>query len=377
MEIPTGRLVERRGEAAPASPRIIVRIPDMLHHPSLILATLAAALVLPRAARAPWEALDSGTSASLRGLNVADERTVWASGQRGTVVTSADGGATWRDVSIPGATAFDVRAIHARSALVAHAAATAGRIWRTTDGGRTWSERYVASDTTVFLDAIVFFDDRRGVALGDPMRGRFLLLVTDDGGERWREASERSRPPAMPGEAAFAASGTSLAVIGASRIWLGTGGTVARVFRSTDGGRSWDVTPVPVASGLASTGVFSVAMASDAVGIVVGGDYQRPDSASGTAAHTSDGGRSWVPARRGPSGYRSGAAIARVGDRVVAVAVGTTGTDVSVDAGLTWSPLDASNFNAVQISPAGIAFAAGGRGRIARMDLRTVSASRE
>ena len=49
---------------------------------------------------------------------------------------------------------MDLRAVHARSAEVAHVAATAGRIWRTTDGGKSWSLRYQAADTTMFLDAI-------------------------------------------------------------------------------------------------------------------------------------------------------------------------------------------------------------------------------
>jgi len=193
------------------------------------------ALAFPAAslsAQATWEPLKVETTASFRGLSVVDDRVVWASGTRGTVIHSTDGGNTWRVDSIPGAATFDLRGIHARSANVAHVAATAGRIWRTTDGGRTWSLRYQASDTTMFLDGIVFVDDRTGFTLGDPMGGRFVILVTRDGGETWSEAPPNSRPAAMEGEAAFAASGTSLVFVSPRHGWLGTGGSVARVFRT-------------------------------------------------------------------------------------------------------------------------------------------------
>src|SRR5262249_22113190 len=152
---------------------------------------------------------------------------------------------------------FDVRAVHARNGMVAHAAATAGRIWRTLDGGKTWSLRYQARDTTVFLDALAFWDDRHGLALGDPIGGRFFILLTDDGGETWREAPNESRPQAVDGEAAFAASGTSLVVMSIGAAWIGSGGKAARVHRTLDRGRTWQVADTPIRSGFASSGVFS------------------------------------------------------------------------------------------------------------------------
>jgi photosystem II stability/assembly factor-like uncharacterized protein len=154
---------------------------------TLVTGAAAAALVVApfRAADGQWEQLSTGTIASLRGLHAVSERVVWASGTGGTVIHTTDGGTTWRVDTIPDASAFDVRAVHARSDMVAHAAATAGRIWRTLDGGRSWSLRYQATDTTVFLDAIAFWDDRHGLALGDPIGGRFFVLLRDEGGVRW------------------------------------------------------------------------------------------------------------------------------------------------------------------------------------------------
>ena len=318
-----------------------------------------------------WEPLKVETTASFRGLSVVNDRVIWAGGTRGTVIHSIDGGATWRVDSIPGAATLDLRAVHARSGEVAHVAATAGRIWRTTDGGKTWSLRYQASDTTMFLDAITFFDDRHGLALGDPMGGRFIILVTRDGGDTWAEAASGSRPEAMEGEAAFAASGTSLVVAAGRWGWLGTGGSAARVFRTLDGGATWTVSPSAIPPRAGSGGVFSVAFADMMHGIVVGGDYERADSSTGTAAFTSDGGVTWSPATRFPRGYRSGVALRRVNqDDLVAVAVGTTGSDVSRDGGRTWSPLDGTPFNAVQFAPSGVAYAVGARGRVARLEIR-------
>lgn len=313
-----------------------------------------------------WEMLDVGTTASLRGLSVVDERVVWASGTRGTVIRTTDGGVTWRVDSIPAAQEFDLRGIHARSAQVAHVAATAGRIWRTIDGGRTWSLTYQSADTSMFLDAITFWNDREGIALGDPMQGRFVILVTSNGGETWTIAPDAARPAAQEGEAAFAASGTSLVLLG-NRAWLGSGGLASRVFRSADRGATWSVaaSAIPPRSGTA--GVFSVAFADSMNGIVVGGDYELPDSANGTAAYTTDGGLTWTASRQLPRGFRSGVAVFRPDPtHMVAIAVGTTGSDISRDGGMTWSPLDGTAFNAVQFAPSGIAFAVGARGRVAR-----------
>lgn len=350
------------------------RIPRPRNRLRSSLVPLAAALAsLPSATASAqlWEPLRAATTASFRGLSVVDDRVVWASGTRGTVIRTTDGGDTWTVDSVPGAATLDLRAIHARSGDVAHVAATAGRIWRTTDGGHTWSLRYQATDTAVFLDAIVFRDDRNGMALGDPMGGRFLLLVTADGGDTWAEAPAGSRPEAGRDEAAFAASGTSLAVLG-RHAWLGTGGSAARIFRSTDEGRSWTPHPSSIPARAGAGGVFSVAFADTLRGIAVGGDYERPDAASGTAAFTTDGGKTWLPAVTTPGGYRSGVALRRAGDALLAIAAGTTGSDVSRDGGRTWIPLDAVPFNSVQFGPSGVAFAVGGRGRVARLDSRRI-----
>lgn len=337
------------------------------------LGAAALSLLFPMAVasgQGEWERLTSGTTASLRGLHVVSDLIVWASGAKGTILHTLDGGSTWRADTIPGASTFDIRAVHGRSATVVHAAATAGRIWRSTDGGRSWSLRYEASDTAVFLDAISFWDDQNGMALADPIDGRFLILTTSNGGDSWQEATAASRPVALDGEAAFAASGTSLLLLPNGVALIGSGGKAARVHRSANRGMTWTAVDLPIQSGNGANGIFSLAFQNVKDGLAVGGDYRAPDSTRASAAVTRDGGVTWSPASRMPSGYRSGAALS---NRSLALAVGTNGSDVSFDSGTTWTPLYKSGFNSVQISPNGTAFAVGDRGSVARLDTRSLT----
>jgi len=337
--------------------------------------TLVTALLLEAATGLPafaqWRPLMSGTDASLRGLSVVNARTLWASGTGGRVVHTADGGATWRVDTIPNATHLDLRAIHARNARVAHVAATAGRIFRTRDGGRTWMQTYQAPDTSVFLDAIEFWDDRNGVALGDPVGGRFLVLLTRDGGDTWRAASVEHRPPTRDGEAAFAASGSSLVVDASGGVWIGSGGRAARLFYSGDRSSTWIAIDSPLRQGGPSEGIFSLAQLDGRI-YLVGGDFQQPDSVRGNeGVFSGNPSRAWLPPSSAPPrGYRSGVAAARVGDTVLLIAVGPSGSDLSSDGGRTWTPFDPVGFHAVRATRDGVFYASGSGGRIAIFDAR-------
>ena len=90
--------------------------------------------------------------------------------------------------------------------------ATSPASTRPTDGGATWATLYVNKDPKGFLDALAFWDADHGLALGDQVDGRFVILTTDDGGKTWGPIPPEGMPPALPGEGAFAASGTCLVV---------------------------------------------------------------------------------------------------------------------------------------------------------------------
>ena len=59
------------------------------------------------------------------------------------------------------------------------------RIYQTTDAGATWTQTFRNDDPKGFLDAISFWKSSSGLAQGDPIDGRFLIVATDDGGKSW------------------------------------------------------------------------------------------------------------------------------------------------------------------------------------------------
>jgi photosystem II stability/assembly factor-like uncharacterized protein len=341
---------------------------------------VALALLLPVAAPAhaqgasPWEPQRSGATAELRGLSVVDRRIAWASGTGGRVLRTTDGGTSWRLDSIAGAATLDLRAIHALDAQRAWAISAGpaeeglAHVYHTENGGVTWTEQWATSEKGVFLDAIAFWDARHGIAMSDPVDGRFYLLTTDDGGGTWNRVPPQRHTPPQPGEAAFAASGSCLTIQGGSNAWIGTGGgATARVFRTTDRGRTWTVSATPVAAGAASAGIFSLAFRDARHGVAVGGDFQKPHAASDNVALTDDGGRSWRLARGPlPAGYMSAVAFLP-GDPTTLVAVGLAGTAMSHDRGESWKLVDATAYNRVRFADdRDGGFAVGPKGRVAR-----------
>ena len=262
----------------------------------------------------------SGVTADLRAVMAVDFEVAWASGTGGTWLRTIDAGRTWTSGAVPGAERLDFRslaAFDARRAIVLSAGSPA-RMFRTADGGATWREVYGNDAPDIFFDALRFADESRGYALADPIAGRFVVLETSDSGETW---TPLPGPEARPGEGAFAASNSALAVRG-DLLWFASGGSAARVFRSADRGRTWSATDAPAPSGAPSRGIFSLSFVSNLRGALVGGDYLAPDQ-PGAFATTEDGGATWMPGDP-PSGYRS--SIVFLGS-IRVVTAGTSGSD--------------------------------------------------
>ena len=330
--------------------------------------TLLAALATPPAAAAQWAYTNTG-GGELRGLSAVSDQVVWASGARGTVVRSADGGRTWTADTVPGFSSLDFRAVHAfgeRAAFVASAGEAEkglAKILSTADG-KTWTLAFSTELKGAFLDAIAFWDAKSGIALSDPVDGAFALFATTDGGRTWSRMPGAGFPHVLAGEAAFAASGSSLVVRGTSDVWIGTGGGGrGRVFYSPDRGSSWIICDTPVHAEGGAAGIFSLAFFDSRRGVAVGGDYTKRALPAPSVALTVDGGRNWRVAKSPPAAFLSGVAYA--GSPARLVAVGLAGTFASADSGDTWTQVDSIPLNAVRFHGEN-GWAVGPRGRVAR-----------
>ncbi len=320
-----------------------------------------------------WKVQANGLDTNLRGVSLAyapnangvPAPVVWASGSNGALLKSIDEGTTWKRLHVAGGDALDFRGIVAFNASTAYVMSSGegekSRIYKTADGGETWTLQYTDKRKEFFLDSIACLSETHCFALSDPIDGKFLLLNTTDG-QLWNPLSSSNMPAALPSEGAFAASNTCLALSGAD-IFFGTGGPAARVFHSSDSGRTWSVAETPITHGNASSGIFSIVRANEKTIAVVGGDYQDPKRTSGVAAYSLDEGKTWQLAAQQPGGYRS--AVAHINDGRW-VAVGPTGEDISGDFGVHWKRTDSLNLNAAALLDIWTGWAVGPNGTIAR-----------
>jgi photosystem II stability/assembly factor-like uncharacterized protein len=336
----------------------------------LILLSCALALVADVAV-GQWKTQESGTTADFRGVSAVSSSVAWASGSKGTYARTTDGGATWRAGVVAGAEALDFRDVQAVDASTAYllSAGEPARLYKTTDGGAHWALQYTNATKGVFFDGMAFWDATHGIAVSDPVAGSFLIVRTTDGGATWKEVPRASIPPPLAGEAAFAASGTCIAVQGRDHVWFGTGGgAVSRVFRSTDRGQTWKVSATPIKSGNDSSGIFSLAFKDARRGVAVGGDYKKTDEASDNVARTTDGGATWTQGGRSqPPGLKEAAAYVPGTNAPTLIVVGPSGSGYSFDDGQTWTLIDTNGYHSASFAaPSNAGWAVGAGGRIAK-----------
>jgi len=380
---------------------------------AVLFAISGIAVVQPQApGDSPWQMQDSGTTAGLRGIDSVDGAVAWASGIGGTVLKTIDGGAHWQKCTIPdaatdGAT-LDFRGVQAWDAQTAIVMASGpgdkSRLYKTTDGCKSWKLVFTNPDKVGFWDAIQFtFNPRQppmegffngGLLVGDPVGGKFPVFTTNDLGSTWhplqlelRHPSDPAGPPvfARPDETLFAASNTAAtSVADNSYFAFVTGGKGGARLLFPKWHAYWGDYPggwatitavkLPIPSNNTS-GAFSIAsrrLLSDRNRVdymIVGGDYENPRLGAAVFVRRGNAlpyATSFLDPRavktaHPPHGYRSSVQWSE--SLRLWITVGTNGSDISRDDGITWQPLDNGNWNALSLP-----FVVGPNGRIARLN---------
>ena len=308
------------------------------------------------------ELLQQGKPTSIRGLSVVDDSVAWISGSKGYIAVTKDGGKNWDWQQAKGFEKADFRDIEAFSdkEAIIMSSGTPALILKTVDGGRNWNVKYVNADTAYFFDAMDFADKEHGYVLGDPIKGKFVLMETIDGGDNWRFFKDR--PTTLPGEAAFAASGTCLRVDNAF-IGIVSGGTSCRFLSYDIGKKTWEYEQLPIVHGKPSQGAFSFSIGKNEA-IFIGGDYAKDNQKDSVAAvEKEDGLVLWISSiKTGPSGFQSCVEFIREN---IFLSTGTPGSNITTDGGKTWAAIDNTSFNVCRKAKKGkLVLLAGNGGKI-------------
>ena len=335
-----------------------------------VLLAVAAMLALVSgvaAAQATITSQDSGVTVRLRGISAVDADVAWASGREGTVLRTTDGGAHWQVLQVPDAGALDFRDIEAFDAdtavVLSIGLGEASRVYRTDDGGKTWTLALQNHDERAFFDCMAF-DGPRGWMLGDPVDGHFQVYATQDSGQHWTLVEPTHGRLALPDEAAFAASGTCIAVTPQGGRMVVTGGGAARVLLGEPDTAQWAAHDTTMPARVPAAGIFS-ATPVGADMLLVGGDFEHEGTGSAALAQFVSGEGLTLSALPDPPGYRSGAAC--VGDaNPQCVAVGPNGVDLLRQG--RWESLGDTGYDAVDLA-GDVGWASGDQGRIARIEI--------
>lgn len=224
-------------------------------------------------------------------------------------------------------------------------------IYKIDPNNNPWEPQIVYSEShsKVFYDSMKFFNEQKGIAMGDPVEDCLSVLITEDAGNHWKKLSCEQLPTAFEGEAAFAASNTNISVV-ENCAWIATGGTKARVFKSSDFGNSWNVSESPIVQGGKMTGIFTMDFYDKKTGIIMGGNWEAKSNQSKTKAMSHDGGKSWtLMANESAPGYISCVQFIPNKKGKEIMAVSTEGLYFSGDKGKNWAKIGDEGFYSLKM----------------------------
>ncbi|HUU30050.1 MAG TPA: YCF48-related protein [archaeon] len=221
-----------------------------------------------------WEIQYAEKGRFLFGLCMLDAKHGWACGERGTLLKTIDGGASWTAAANSGTARwlYDIEFLDPQRGFAVGADQT---VLATTDGGASWSAVEAPSDWNYngFLPVYraVTFQGELGWIVGQ----NGTILGSSDGGRSWSVQGDIFKP-----ELRMLLDLENVHFADQERGWaVGRLGT--RIMATEDGGASWRLLPVPNRMGL--SGVW---LGKDGRAVVAG--------ELGTILSSTDSGRNWT-----------------------------------------------------------------------------------
>ena len=213
-----------------------------------------------------WRQLESGTDEHLYGIHFADAKRGWAVGSTGTVLSTTDGGMTWKATSVSKDTLTQVDFTTSNNGW----AVSIGAVHYTGSGGASWNLQHQArgeSKTPPGILDLHFVSTTAGWAVG----GRGTVIRTENGGSRWE--SQRGLSDKHLWGVYF---------VDPQHGWIV--GEEGEILHTQDGGNRWIRQKSPVEQPL-----FAVHFANLTHGWIVG--------TNGLILHTADSGMTWTRQR--------------------------------------------------------------------------------
>ncbi|PIB23603.1 oxidoreductase [Maribacter sp. 4U21] len=219
----------------------------------------------------------------------------------------------------------------------------------------------------VFYDAMTFWNNREGIAIGDSVNGCLSIIITRDGGHHWMKIPCSELPAGIKGEGAFAASNTNIKTIG-GKTWIAT--TSSRILFSPNKGKTWKSFRTPIINEGDAEGIYSIDFWDENLGVAIGGDYTKPEVSTANKAITKDGGKTWELLADGQHPeYKSCIRFVPGSKGQEIVALGFNGISYSSDMGSTWKKLSDAPFYTIRFQNDSVAYAAG-KNNIAKLTFK-------
>ena len=305
-------------------------------------------------------------STSIRAIYPINKTSLYYAGSNGKIGFTKSNGEKWGENSFIKIKDNDTLIPNFRSiayngtAVFALSIGNPALLYKLNNTSKTTNLVYTETHEKVFYDSMKFFpDNKHGIAVGDPTENCASIILTSDGGNTWSKLSCENLPLFEEGEAFFAASNTNIKIVN-NTVWIASGGTKARILKSTDFGKTWQIYNTPIIQGDGPQGIYSIDFYDELNGIAIGGNYAKPNDNCANKAITSDGGKTWtlVADNQNPN-YKSCVQYVPNTNGKEVFAVGKTGVSFSNDGGHTWTEVSTDSYYAIQFVDKNIAWLSG------------------